>query len=185
MLSFRSTDRADSLSRTLRGTLSCLAVACFASCATGPSIEEAPLAEERRSKLEKSLVGEWRATHRAPEEGTREPIEGKTPMWTFRSDGTGAYGEGVGGSEGATENFEWRLEGRNLMLTFDSNRPTQYFRAESWSAAQMRWWNYRDEHLLILRGTDLREKRREPESAEEPRRRDGAGGTSGEPRRRR
>lgn len=143
-------------------------------CANRPNIEDAPLAEDRRAKLEKTLAGKWRATHRAPEGGTREPIEGKTPMWTFRSDGTGTFGEGVGSASEASEEFEWRLEGRNLMLTFASDRPTQYYRTETWSPAQMRWWNYREEEFLILRGVDVEEQRRggdSPDGTNDPRRR--------------
>lgn len=131
------------------------------ACQTTPSeVEEAPLGEAGQKKLRNALVGSWRkaesptvpgqqgaqAAGAAPaqqgEAGGNQGNE-KTIIWTFAKDGTGSKTtKSSPDADGTEKSFQWHLEGRNIVVDFDDEPKTEYFRAETWSAAQMQWHHY-------------------------------------------
>lgn len=123
-----------------------------AGCAASTPVEDAPLAEERQKKLHQTLVGTWEHTHIVDKKGNREPVETATITWSFKEDGTGAYHQKVPSmSMNKMNSFHWHLEGRNIVLELDKGGRKTYYRAESWSPQQMRWFNYTQSNHYVVR----------------------------------
>ena len=132
----------------LAGVLGCTA------CATGTEVKEAPLAQDRQKKLRMTLIGTWQHTHIVSDGSDREPVKEATITWTFEEDGTGVYSQEVPSvGQSNQRNFQWHLEGRNIVLENSRGGRTTYYRAETWSTAQMRWFNYTGSNDYILRRT--------------------------------
>jgi len=117
------------------------------ACQTTPSeVEPAPMAEEGQKKLRSAMIGRWRKTEglRAAQAGGVDGEErGPIAIWTFDEDGTGAKTTKPSPeAEGTEEPFDWHLEGRNLVVDYRNSSTTNYFRAETWSPAQMQWYRY-------------------------------------------
>jgi len=122
-----------------------------AGCASSADVEEAPLADARQKKLRENLVGTWEKTAVVPEGGERESTDEPLATWTFEGDGSGTRtGPGAPSSESGEGRFQWDLEGRNIVLEFQSGG-SRYYRAETWSPRQMRWFNYNGSDVYILR----------------------------------
>lgn len=145
-----------------RSLVAALGVALLAvGCASSPNVKEAPLADARQKKLRKNLVGTWEHAYVVPEGGEREPAEEPVAKWTFKEDGSGMrHSPGASSTDADRETFRWRLEGRNLVLEFESSGGSRYFRAESWSPRQMRWFNYDGSNVYIVRRSSDPEGRR-------------------------
>ncbi len=132
------------------GSLACLFVVVSTGCATSGAVEEAPLESSRQQKLRKSLTGTWRQTH-VVDDGEQPPLGDAQKSWTFQQDGSGVYRiERPSAGVESEEEFQWRLEGRNLVIDRAESGET-YYRAEAWSALQMKWYHYVDETYYILR----------------------------------
>lgn len=121
-------------------------------CATSTPVEEAPLAEEKKQALKKTLAGTWRHVATV-KNGEREPAgtENSVIQWTFRSDGSCTFRQeipSVGMSE--TRITDWHLEGRNLVLEGDSGGRTTYYRVDEWDDDQMKWFNYETSDTFVL-----------------------------------
>jgi hypothetical protein len=126
-------------------------LACLVSsgCATSGAVEEAPLESSRQQKLRQSLVGTWMQTH-VVDDGDRKPVDSSRKSWTFQKGGTGVHRSGPEGESNAKRPFRWRLEGRNLVIDFEEGGEI-YFRAEAWSALQMKWYRYKRDVYYVLR----------------------------------
>lgn len=136
-------------------------IALIAGCASSPNVKEAPLADARQKKLRKNLVGTWEHAYVVPDGGEREPAEEPVAKWTFNEDGSGVrHRPDTSSTDTGKETFRWRLEGRNLVLEFESSGGSRYFRAESWSPRQMRWFNYDGSNVYIVRRSADSEGRR-------------------------
>jgi hypothetical protein len=123
------------------------------SCASSTPVSDAPLPEAEQENLRCTLLGTW----------TLQSIDGE-PMqevvnqsWVFNNDGSGVYqqrpGTGIGGAmvTSGDNPFQWRLEGRNIFLDGQKGNQTTVYRADSYSDANMRWFNYKlsDNYVLV------------------------------------
>lgn len=131
------------------------------ACQTTPSeVQEAPLGEAGQKKLRNALVGSWRkaesptvpgrqeaqsagAAPAQQEQGGGDEENSETIVWTFKKDGSGSKTtKSSPDADGTEKSFQWHLEGRNIVVDFEDEPKTEYFRAETWSAAQMQWHHY-------------------------------------------
>ncbi len=134
-------------------------IAVAGGCKSTPAeVEEAPMGEEGQKKLRNALVGKWRKAEGVPEaaaaaEGSASEQEapsggdssgdGETIVWSFKEDGSGEKTvKSSPDDEGTSRAFQWRLEGRNIVIDFEDGSESVYFRAETWSPAQMQWFHY-------------------------------------------
>jgi hypothetical protein len=134
--------------------LFCASILLFSTtgCATSTPVSEAPLEESRQQALRSSLTGTWQhvATKSNPE-ATPEPMEPTTITWTFREDGTGTFRQKIPSIDRHdTREFEWRLEGRNIVLSDKGQDNETYYRAESWSDQKMTWFNYTMSNYYVM-----------------------------------
>jgi hypothetical protein len=147
--------------RCLAAAALLVGTALAGACQTTPSeVEEAPLGEAGQKKLRNALVGSWRkaesptlpgqqgaqstgtASSQQNEAGGNQK-DGDTIIWTFAKDGTGSKTtKSSPDADGNEQSFQLHLEGRNIVVEFDDAPKTEYFRAETWSAAQMQWHHY-------------------------------------------
>ena len=151
------------MSRIVRclAAVALLAGTAFAgACQTTPSeVQEAPLGKAGQKKLRNALVGSWRKAEAptvpgqqetrsagavsAQQEATGGNEGGETIVWTFEQDGSGSKTtKSSPEADGTEKSFQWHLEGRNIVVDFEDEPKTEYFRAETWSAAQMQWHHY-------------------------------------------
>jgi hypothetical protein len=123
-----------------------------AGCTGADRVPDAPLDTAREQQLRSRLVGTWRLVGtRATPDAPLQRDETQRVTWTFRADGTGTYRRKrpVSGRE-ETGEFDWELEGRNIRLRDLGGTDELYYRAESWSAAEMTWFKYASETYLVL-----------------------------------
>lgn len=134
-------------------------VAILPGCQTTPSeVEPAPMAEPSQKKLRNALLGEWRKTEGVAQitgqsGGSKGDQEDEpSVIWTFDKDGTGAKTtKPSSDAAGTEESFQWRLEGRNIVIEYDDSSEARYFRAETWSPAQMQWYRYTTDEYYMLK----------------------------------
>lgn len=123
-----------------------------AGCTGADPVPDAPLDASRQQQLRSRLVGTWRHVGtKTSADGNLRRDETQEVTWTFRADGTGTYRRErpVSGREEAGD-FEWELEGRNILLRDLGGTDELYYRAESWSADEMTWFKYASENYLVV-----------------------------------
>ncbi|MFB6352325.1 MAG: lipocalin family protein [Bradymonadaceae bacterium] len=167
--------RLSSLSSLL---VASLFVAAASACQTTPSeVEPAPMGEAGQKKLRNALIGTWRkteglaaATGNAGGGGGQES-DGPIVVWTFDQDGTGAKTiRPSAEAEGTEQTFQWHLEGRNIVIKYDDGSKANYFRAETWSPAQMQWYRYTTDQSYMVKkyGGAERKPQRERQPKQKP-----------------
>lgn len=122
---------------------------------TSTPIEEAPLPAEEQRDLRNTLVGTWGLEVVTRTRGGEAQEQKSQMKWTFNRDGTGKFVQKIAenvpymGGQKKTGEFEWKLEGRNLILHKNNENP-KYFLVESWRDDQMEWFNYEESNWFFL-----------------------------------
>lgn len=124
----------------------------YAGCASSSAVQKAPLSPESQQALRQSLVGTWRHTETV-KNGNREPMKSAKITWTFNKDGSGTFHQVVPSANSDVKRpFEWRLEGRNIILENAKTGKTTTYRADTWGQLQMKWFNYQmSNHYIVQR----------------------------------
>jgi hypothetical protein len=112
-------------------------------CASSTPVTDAPLEASEQQELRDTVIGTWKHTHTEDADGEREKMDAAQITWTFNKDGTGVYHQVVPTIGMDAKNpFRWQLEGRNIRLGMEKGDNTTFYRADDWSADQMKWFNY-------------------------------------------
>jgi hypothetical protein len=123
--------------------LAILTLVLVTGCICFPTrITDAPLPPDEEARLAELLVGTWSIKAMEDRRGNVES-ETQSFIYTFRDDGTGQYDQRAYGVRGQNP-FEWRLEGRNLLLSMERGGRTTTFRVDEYEVHSMRWFNYLD-----------------------------------------
>ena len=111
--------------------LSTTLTAATTGCQTVPSeVDPAPMGEAGQKKLRNSLLGTWKHTHVLDTAGSREAVGDRVVTWKFAEGGTGTHRvRSTPEADPDERSFQWRLEGRNIIVEFDDGPDARYFRA--------------------------------------------------------
>jgi hypothetical protein len=110
-------------------------------------VKEAPLKASKVKDLKNTMIGQWELTQRKKKERAwRRPVKNVIKRWSFNEDGTGMLAVGASESTLSTNDFNWKLEGRNLVIGDDQ----RYFRVDKWLDDEMIWFNYQGSNFYIV-----------------------------------
>lgn len=92
------------------------------------------------SQAEQELVGTWK--HVSSQGGKGEgPVSG-TFTWTFNDDRSGTYFQNPKGASEQSNDFNWKLDGDDIVYTDASGNGSPQYRIDEQSQGQMKWYNY-------------------------------------------
>lgn len=120
--------------RPILSHLPSLGIACvlLAACVSTTPVQPAPLPADEQEQLRCDLLGSWRLV---AIDGEPHVLSAQT--WTFRADGSGVYRQT--GMVSGSQPFQWRLDGRNILL---SGSMEIAYRADTIQTGSMVWFNY-------------------------------------------
>ena len=126
--------------------------------ATPQSLPDAPLSSKKQQALRDYLIGSWERVYRQGERTNARLAQGQEFVWRFRKDGTGVYFKRVDPIDvSGKQQFEWSLDGRNLIMKSEGLDYKAYFRVQEWGDRRMVWYNYHLNNYYTVKRRDNQE----------------------------